>query len=259
MKRILLVNFISILLIYNALAQTPCDKHPLFNMLPQHSISDCNEQEFDNMTFKYYDKNGDYIELKKSGYALKTSYVFDGDFEKRPSNPMIFQNYVNAVKAKGGTLINESKSKVLLQLKTAGEDWWIEVYSDQSGTYYLNTIREASMNQFIVLSANEIAKEINSTGKATFYGIFFDSDKSIVKPESKETLEQMAKYLTANPKVKVFIVGHTDNTGSFDHNLELSKKRAEAVIQELVSTYSISTDRLKAHGVSALSPIASNQ
>lgn len=259
MKTIFLLNFTWIIFNYTGIAQSPCTNHPLFNILPQHSISSCDEKEFDKVMLYYYDKNGDYVELEKSGYLLKTSYSFDGDFEKRPSNAMIFQNYIRAVKDKGGELINESKSKAILNLKSAGETWWVVVESDQSGTYYLTTIREVSMNQYIVLTAEEISREIATTGKAAFYGIYFETDKADIKPESRTTISEMAKFLQAHPNLKVYIVGHTDNIGSFEHNLQLSQKRAAAVVQELTSTHSISADRLKAHGVSALSPVSTNQ
>jgi outer membrane protein OmpA-like peptidoglycan-associated protein len=95
------------------------------------------------------------------------------------------------------------------------------------------------MNQYIVLSAEDIDREIKANGKASFYGIYFDNDKSDIKPVSSKTLEQMAKYLNANPKVKVYIVGHTDNTGSFEHNQKLSEARAKAVMNALTTTYKV--------------------
>ena len=97
---------------------------------------------------------------------------------------MIFQNYIEAVLAKGGSLLNESKSNVYLLLKNGGENWWIHVQSDQSGTFSVTCVKEENMNQYIVLSADDIAKEMKANGKATFYGIYFDTDKADIKPES---------------------------------------------------------------------------
>ncbi|GHB34156.1 hypothetical protein GCM10008106_14240 [Mongoliitalea lutea] len=207
---------------------------------------------------EFTDKDGTWIQYEKAGYFLKTYYSFDGDWEKRPSNAMIFQNYIQAVASKGGTVINESKSVVLLTLKSGGDTWWIQIQSDQSGTFSVSTVKEESMHQYIVLSAEDIAKEMKANGKATFYGIFFDTDKSDIKPESKETLEQMANYLKSNAQVNVFIVGHTDNTGAFEHNQQLSEKRAEAVVNYLIENYQIAANRLKGYGVSSLSPVSAN-
>ena len=61
------------------------------------------------------------------------------------------------------------------------------------------------------------------------------------------------------PDLKVAVVGHTDNVGSYESNLDLSKRRADAVVAELVSTYGIDNGRLFAAGASFLAPIASNE
>jgi outer membrane protein OmpA-like peptidoglycan-associated protein len=258
MTMFLVISFILTFSFQASFSKSPCDPHPLFNILPNHSISGCEEKEYDKIKMEFTDKDGTWIQYEKAGYFLKTYYSFDGDWEKRPSNAMIFQNYIQAVASKGGTVINESKSVVLLTLKSSGDTWWIQVQSDQSGTFSVSTVKEESMNQYIVLSAEDIAKEMKANGKATFYGIFFDSDKSAIKPESKETLEQMANYLKSNAQVNVFIVGHTDNTGAFEHNQQLSEKRAEAVVNYLIENYQIAANRLKGYGVSSLSPVSAN-
>ena len=55
------------------------------------------------------------------------------------------------------------------------------------------------------------------------------------------------------------MVGHTDNVGNFKYNMNLSKRRAEAVVRELTEKYRIKRDRLKAFGVGPLAPVASNK
>ena len=66
-------------------------------------------------------------------------------------------------------------------------------------------------------------------GKLITYGIYFDVNKDVVKPESYGTLKDIAQVLTDNPDVKVKIVGHTDSDGSDEANLDLSKRRAASV------------------------------
>ncbi|MGY6520888.1 MAG: OmpA family protein [Mongoliitalea sp.] len=258
MAKFLFTAIFVVMVAQQTFPQSPCNPHPLFNMLPNHSISGCEEKEFDKLKLDYTDRDGTWIQYEKAGYFLKTYYTFDGEWEKRPSNAMIFQNYIQAVASKGGSVIHESKSVIFLTLKSGGDTWWIQVQSDQSGTFSVSTVKEEAMNQYIVLSAEDIAKEMKANGKATFYGVYFDTDKSEIKPESKETLEQIAKYLNENPQVNVFIVGHTDNTGTYDHNQKLSEKRAEAVVDYLINNYQIATSRLKGYGVSSLSPITTN-
>jgi OOP family OmpA-OmpF porin len=79
-----------------------------------------------------------------------------------------------------------------------------------------------------------------------------------VRPDSQATLQEIAKLLTANRGLKVSIVGHTDNQGKPDYNLDLSRRRAAAVVRELTSKYGIAADRLTSFGCGFYAPVASN-
>jgi OmpA-OmpF porin, OOP family len=119
-------------------------------------------------------------------------------------------------------------------------------------------VRPMQTGQVQVLDAGALQKGLASSGKVALYGIYFDTDQAQIKPESKAQLDAMAKLLNANPSLKVYIVGHTDNQGQFTHNADLSQKRAEAVVQALTSTYQVAPARLTAKGIASLSPVASN-
>lgn len=110
----------------------------------------------------------------------------------------------------------------------------------------------------VSVNAASLANDIDLTGHVAVYGIYFDTGKADLKPASNATLEQIAKLLSANPNLKLYVVGHTDNVGEFAANMDLSLRRAEAVTQALVSKYSVLADRLKACGVGPLVPVASN-
>ena len=88
-----------------------------------------------------------------------------------------------------------------------------------------------------MVDAAAMAKGLGEAGHIALYGIYFDTDKAVVKPESRPTLEQIAKLLAGQPQLNVFIVGHTDNQGAYDYNLDLSRRRAEAVAAELVKNF----------------------
>jgi OOP family OmpA-OmpF porin len=68
----------------------------------------------------------------------------------------------------------------------------------------------------------------------------------------------MAKLLTSQPRLNVYIVGHTDNQGSYDHNMTLSRQRAEAVAAALAGKYKILRARMRTAGLGFLSPVGSN-
>jgi outer membrane protein OmpA-like peptidoglycan-associated protein len=114
------------------------------------------------------------------------------------------------------------------------------------------------MNQDVIADASSMAGSIKETGKVAVYGIYFDSGKSVLKPESDATLVQISNLLKADPNLKLYVVGHTDNTGIFDANIKLSMDRSAAVVNALITKYSISAGRLKAYGDGPTSPVASN-
>ena len=96
-----------------------------------------------------------------------------------------------------------------------------------------------------MVDAGAMAKGLRETGHIALYGIYFDTDKAAIKPESRPTLDEIAKLLRAQPQLNVFIVGHTDSQGTYEYNADLSRKRAEAVAAELVKSYKVATTRLK--------------
>lgn len=108
------------------------------------------------------------------------------------------------------------------------------------------------------LNAGDMARSIATEGKVAVYGVYFDTDKTVVKPESKDALAEMAKLLQGDRSLKVHIVGHTDNQGSTAHNMDLSQKRAESVAKTLAAEYKIDANRLSAKGVGSYAPVASN-
>ena len=120
------------------------------------------------------------------------------------------------------------------------------------------TVAELGAIQNKMVDAAAMAKGLGETGHIALYGIYFDTDKAVVKPESRPTLEQIAKLLTGQPQLNVFIVGHTDNQGAYDYNLDLSRRRAEAVAAELVKNYRIAQARLRTAGIGFLAPVGSN-
>ena len=110
----------------------------------------------------------------------------------------------------------------------------------------------------VVIATDRLQRGLADEGKIALYGLYFDTGKAEIKPESKPQLTEMAKLLQANKALKVMIVGHTDNQGMVDANLALSQKRAEAVVAALVADHKIDATRLRARGVANFAPVTSN-
>lgn len=109
----------------------------------------------------------------------------------------------------------------------------------------------------VTVDAKALGQGLQSEGKVALYGLFFDTGKADIKPDSNAQLDQMAAALKAQPALKVLIVGHTDNVGSIDANLALSQGRAQAVVAALTQR-GIAAGRLQARGVANFAPVASN-
>ncbi|MCK9908373.1 OmpA family protein [Microbacteriaceae bacterium K1510] len=109
-----------------------------------------------------------------------------------------------------------------------------------------------------MVDAAAMAKGLGEKGHIAIYGIHFDTDKAIIKPESGPTLVEMAKLLNGQPELQVFIVGHTDSQGAYEHNMTLSRLRAEAVAAALATSHKIARARLYTAGIGYLAPIGSN-
>ncbi|QDL97894.1 DUF4892 domain-containing protein [Rhodopseudomonas palustris] len=111
--------------------------------------------------------------------------------------------------------------------------------------------------KIVFVDAAKMQKDIDATGRVALYGILFDFDQATIRPDSQPTLNEIAKYLGANPSMKLIVAGHTDWKGGFDYNIDLSKRRAEAVVKALTGM-GVATARLRPFGAGPAAPVASN-
>lgn len=126
-----------------------------------------------------------------------------------------------------------------------------QLYRGASCSSYVSNIK-------ITTASPDTRNKLLTEGKLVTYGIYFDVNKDIVKPESYGTLNDIAKILNEVPDVKVKIVGHTDADGQDAANLDLSKRRAATVKAELVKTFGVKGDRLITDGAGETQPVAPN-
>jgi OmpA-OmpF porin, OOP family len=120
------------------------------------------------------------------------------------------------------------------------------------------TVVETAALTLQMVDAKAMKDAFAEKGSVALYGIYFDTGKADIKPESAPTLAEMAKFLSETPDLTVVIVGHTDNQGTMEYNLDLSHRRAQAVANALIADYGIARDRLTAAGAGFLAPVAPN-
>ena len=227
--------------------------HPLLTRMPGFYISDYETREFDKADFK--NSKGEGISVE--GHIYNIFYeVKDGN--AAPGKVQILRNYENAIKQIGGSTIYETGEEGWLKVVKSGQITWVYVDARTGGEYELMIIEKKAMSQEVVADANSMARDIRSTGHVSVYGIHFDFNKAIVKPESLSTLKEIAKLLKENPGLNLYVVGHTDSVGKTTYNMKLSLARAEAVVKALVTKYGVARNRLDPYGVGPVSPVASN-
>lgn len=134
-----------------------------------------------------------------------------------------------------------------------------QVVAKDRALAHITVVAPSAMEERMAfVDADEMSKSLADAGKVTLYGIYFDTDKDAVRPDSQPTLQEIGKLLKGSPQLRLRVVGHTDNQGKADYNLDLSRRRAASVVRELTSKYGISADRLDAFGCGLYAPIAAN-
>jgi OOP family OmpA-OmpF porin len=108
------------------------------------------------------------------------------------------------------------------------------------------------------VDAAQMDKAIAEAGRISLYGIHFDHDKDVLRPESKPVLDEIARLLRDKPQLRLEIVGHTDNRGTAPYNMNLSQRRAASVVDALTGAYGIAAERLTSSGAGLTLPVAPN-
>ncbi len=228
--------------------------HPLLSRMPNFFISEYKNTEFDSHKFIGQDKKAVSIEGHKYYYIYRLNKG-----SEEPGELKIRRNIQDALKKIGGNVIfddNFNKTSTIV-LQKENKETWIEVRS-YNNMYKLAVVEKGIMKQEVVANAEAMGNDINSTGHVSVYGIFFDTGKSEIKSESDAAISEIAKLFKNDGALKLYVVGHTDNVGSFDSNMKLSKDRAEAVAKALSGKHGIDAARLKSYGVASLAPVTSN-
>ena len=231
-----------------------CKDHPLFTRMPGSWIHSCTEKQFDSYAFPVGKGKTTQVE----GQVWKINYYPNADIKQKPSELQIQRNFENAIVKAGGTVVWNDKTQSTLKLVKDGKEIWVALWAEFTGKYGLTIVQKDAMAQDIVVDAAALADGLKTTGHIAVYDILFDTGKSVIKPESDQAIGEIAKLLTADPALKIYVVGHTDNEGTLDGNMKLSQARGEAVLQALVRDHGIAAARLKAFGVGPLAPVASN-
>jgi OmpA-OmpF porin, OOP family len=237
----------------------PNSKDPdLFSRMPGFHIYRYEPMEFDRYEFATGAGKTEAVEGRREFIVY---YANEGI--THPSGLQVTRNYVNAAKAIGGKEVygfeDGGTQYSIIQVVKDDMEVWVEVTGANNGMYNVKMIEKQLMKQDVVANAEAMSSSIKDTGRVAVYGIYFDTGKADLKPESDPAIAEIVKMLKTDPGLKVYVVGHTDNAGQFAYNVKLSQDRAASVVNTLTGKHGIAAARLTPFGCGPVSPVASNK
>jgi OmpA-OmpF porin, OOP family len=257
MRKAIVLSILTCLVAAAQMKDHPGYKDPaLFTRMPHYFLTSADsvvETPFD--AFEFTVKNGT---QRVEGRHLHYTYDFDESAGTSAGFLQIVRNYEAAAKKIGGEVLSTDVRRSTIRIAQNGQETWVALEAFNEGRQYeLSIIERQLMKQDVIADAAALRSGLNQNGHVEVPGIFFDFGKSDIKPESEPALKELATMLQANPALKVWVVGHTDNVGLVETNMTLSGARAAAVVKSLVQR-GIAANRLAPHGAGPYAPIAAN-
>jgi outer membrane protein OmpA-like peptidoglycan-associated protein len=270
-----------------ASAEELAKDNPLLSRYPGAKLRSHRTQDHESIDLLPAPNASDQTKMTRAGDLSQHFYVIS-----QASTLKVFQNYEQALKKAGFKILSQCKldecgsgndaqkfgDKIshegsvynyhrkphyLLASKSAvSGDIYVAVFvgayeGDVAAQQIVVRTKELITN-LVSVNAEQLQQQLDADGKALIYGIYFDTGAAHIKPESKPTLDAIAELLNNNASLLLYVVGHTDDTGSKASNLTLSQQRANAVVQALTTTYKIDASRLQAEGVGPYAPESNN-
>jgi OOP family OmpA-OmpF porin len=228
-----------------------CQDSPLLSRFPASIIVSCSHKDDDVFTF-HLNKG---VDKKMEGDLTQIIY----DFPKTATGAQVRRNMFTAVRSAGyGIDLDPAGNGRANFTAHMGQTWISIEFNDDGNRMWETILKETPLNQEVVATAAAMATGLTSTGHIMVSGIHFDTGKAEVKPDSAPALQELVKLLQQDTKLKIYVVGHTDNVGTLAANVDLSGRRATAVVQALITQYHVGADRLQAYGDGPYAPVASN-
>lgn len=280
-----LLTLLLMLCVTQANAAPDKTDHPLISSYEGSNLRKKDVKEFDEYrTFEGIDaKTGEPVGTDLEGKVTRIVY-------KNPAKRSVlemYRNYEAALKKAGAEILhqcNQAKYECAKRYAQSvlGKHSKITTISNTAGRYILGKVKQDDHVAYVAIAvgpsftqidvveikamdtgmsavnAAALGDGLDKDGYVIVEGIFFDTDKAVLKPESKPALEEVGKLLSSRGDLSLFVVGHTDMQGSIGHNMQLSRDRAVAVVKSLVENYGIEATRLEGHGVGPLAPQSTN-
>ena len=158
-------------------------------------------------------------------------------------------------------LINVANYSVITAVKNSSA---ISLIASKLGnTIYLQTLSIGTNKTDLILNYKEQIKDnysskLKEDGAIVLGDLIYRSGSSELGNGPFESLSALANFLKSTPRSSIILVGHSDAVGELNKNIELSRKRAQAVVDRLIKNYGIEQSRISAQGIGFLSPKSNN-
>ena len=238
-------------------------QHPVIKAMPMAKLVDGLSEHLDYSTYAFRTDQESGMELlEKKGQHWKLVYVIKndaGETDQRISRAEIIENLKTAAQERGGEILYQrrtGKMTFTLPLENNGTLW--AHVAARTGGYEIFIIEDREFNKRLTFGAAEMQKALDEQGNVSVYGIYFDINEAHLRPGAGKAIIEIVKLMKANRDLIIEIQGHTDNTGALQHNLTLSRQRAET-IKKFLLLYGIEESRLTAKGYGMKMPVDSNE
>ena len=243
--------------------------HPAVKRYPGSSIAVFEEREFEAFPFPV---SATAVE-KVEGKLHRATY----HFPEGASCTQILRNYENALGAAGFKVFKGSQLPDAMDVDVSGDRFVTGIGQGKGGgkVYVtqlcgndgpgftplgdLAVVEVRAMEQKVEITADFLADQIEKSGRVAIHGILFGTGKADITPDSSKTLAEIGNLLANRPAWRLRIEGHTDDVGGAKPNLELSKRRAEAVKQWLVAKHGVDAKRLETQGFGDTRPVVKDK
>lgn len=236
-------------------------EHPVVKPMPGSILKAKISKKQNYSTFKFRVKEGNKVSsVEKGGQYWELRYEFrdaDGKIDRTISRAEVIGNYVAAVKEKGGAILSQGSNFLVFSVpRQDGGKSWVKLTSN-AGNYVLSVIDEKALEPVLSFGAEELKLALDADGRVAVYGINFAVNEAFLQLGAEDVIKEFVKLLQSYPDLKIEIQGHTDNTGAAEHNLQLSKRRADTVKQYML-LFGLDSSRMVAQGYGMNNPVADN-
>jgi outer membrane protein OmpA-like peptidoglycan-associated protein len=233
---------------------TPDEKHAFYSSAKNYGMGG---QDIYYMTI---------VKAKKKTIKLRGRVADANSFKALEANIEFFSKTKEMVM----TNLTSAEDGSYVTTLLLGDEYEIKVKADgyKMATYDLAVLEDERRDELVLdmflsklLLAGDTAKahieDIRVGEKIVLNNIFYDFDRATLRPESVEELNRLIKLMKDIPSLKIELSSHTDNVGSDEYNMKLSKERAQSVVSFLEAS-GIAADRLVAKGYGETQPITTN-